>query len=181
MLEKEVSKDANDMVRAMFAQSSAITALAAQIANMSGDTIWSHRDVKQGSIWQDEVTAGSGGSQGLFLRGSHDEHVSENESSKQFQPDSDADKCTGSHYDPLCREVWRVWSRERLCGQIMWQVAMIMDYLQTGNWQGGVGHYIPTSIRCGRRIKNKPVGRHTYTEGQGEGTWKKNQEEQEDQ
>ena len=140
VMERDASKDSNDMVRAMFAQSTAITALAAQIANMSGDAM---SDLSSGTTGM--TSKGASGRmklqqdlsshKGLFFDAvmmNMCRRMNPASSSSLTPMQMSAQGATMTRYV----ERFGGFGKVRDYGQIMWQVAMIMDYLQQENWQG---------------------------------------------
>ena len=130
----------SDIARAMLAQSTAITALAAQLANMSGDPL-------------QELASSSGGfsskgasgrmrlQQELALhKGTFFAAVMANMSRRMnpSSPSTATPQQLAAQGITMTRYVERFggFGKAREYGQIMWQIALIMDYLQAENWQG---------------------------------------------
>ena len=139
-LSAERIKDAEsgDLLRAMFAQSSAVTALAAQIANLGGDSL--------GDLSSGVSSLSSKGASGRMKlqaelaqhKGTFFNAVMAN-MSRRMNPASPADS---SPMDLMSKGVCMTkyverfggFGKSRDMGYVMWQVAMIMDYLQAENW-----------------------------------------------
>ena len=128
----------NDILRAMFAQSSAVTALAAQIANLGGDSLGDLSSgvsglSSKGASGRMKLQAELATHKGVFFNA-----VMAN-MSRRMNPASSAD---GSPMDLMSKGVCMTkyverfggFGKSREMGYVMWQVAMIMDYLQAENW-----------------------------------------------
>ena len=133
---KEV--EPSDMVRAMFAQSSAVTALAAQIANLGGDSL--------GDLTAGTSSLSSKGASGRMRlqqelalhKGTFFNAVMAN-MSRRMNPASPSDSSPMELMNKgVCMtkyvERFGGFGKSREMGFVMWQVAMIMGYLQTENW-----------------------------------------------
>ena len=138
--ERETEVGGTEMVRAMFAQSTAITALAAQIANMSGDPI--------GELASSSSGFSSKGATGRMKlqqelaaqRGTFFNAVMSNMGGRMMPAmtmEATPMQMAGQGLT-MTKYVERFggYGRARDFGHVMWQVAMIMDHLQMENWQG---------------------------------------------
>ena len=132
----------SEMIRAMFAQSTAITALAAQIANMSGDPIGelassSSGFTSKGAAGRMKLQQELAAQKGTFFsavvanmgRRMHPAMMME---ATPMQLAGQG--ITMSKYV----ERFGGYGKARDFGHVMWQVALIMDYLQMENWQGAM-------------------------------------------
>ena len=129
-----------EFARAMFAQSTAITALAAQIANMNGDSLGdlagsSGVFSSKGASGRMKLQQDLASHKGLFFNS-----VMAN-MNRRMNPAAASDATPiqlAAQGVTMTRYVERFggFGKVRDVGQIMWQVALIMDYLQTENWQG---------------------------------------------
>ena len=132
--------DQGEILKAMFAQSSAVTALAAQIANIGGDSL--------GDLAGSMTTFSSKGASGRMKlqqelamhKGTFFTAVLAN-MSRRMNPASSSSATPQQLMTQgvsLTRYVERFggFGRQKDMGYIMWQVAMIMDYLQSENWEG---------------------------------------------
>lgn len=138
--ERRGSSEEGDMVKAMFAQSSAITALAAQLANMSGDTMTDLAGTSmgvssKGATGRMKLQAELAAHRGTFFQA-----VLMN-MSRRMNPASSSEATPQQLLNQgvcLTKYVERFggFGRSRDMGYVMWQVAMLMDYLQAENWQG---------------------------------------------
>ena len=138
--ERETEVGGTEMVRAMFAQSTAITALAAQIASMSGDPIgelassssgFSSKGATGRMKLQQELAA----QKGTFFNA-----VMANMGRRMMPAmtmEATPMQMAGQGLT-MTKYVERFggYGRARDFGHVMWQVAMIMDHLQMENWQG---------------------------------------------
>ena len=130
----------SDIARAMLAQSTAITALAAQLANMSGDPLQELASSSSGFS-----SRGASGRMKLqqelaLQKGTFFAAVMANMSRRMnpSAPSTASPQQLASQGMTMTRYVERFggFGKARDYGQIMWQIALIMDYLQTENWQG---------------------------------------------
>ena len=132
----------SDMVRAMFAQSTAITALAAQIANMSGDPIGelassSSGFTSKGAAGRMKLQQELAAQKGTFFAA-----VVSN-MGRRMHPammlDATPMQLAGQGIT-MSKYVERFggYGKARDFGHVMWQVALIMDHLQMENWQGAM-------------------------------------------
>ena len=133
--------EGGDMVKAMLAQSTAITALAAQIANMSGDTM--------SDLAGSALSVSSKGATGRMKlqqelaahRGTFFQAVLAN-MNRRMNPASSSSEATPQQLlnQGVCLtkyvERFGGFGKSRDMGYVMWQLAMLMDYLQAENWQG---------------------------------------------
>ena len=130
--------DPSDMLKAMFAQSSAVTALAAQIASFGGETLG-------------DLASGTSGlsSKGATGRMKLQQELAQHKGiffnavlanmSRRMNPASPSDSTPlelMSKGVTMTKYVERFggFGKAREMGFVMWQVAMIMDYLQSENW-----------------------------------------------
>ena len=132
--------DPTDMLKAMFAQSSAVTALAAQIANFGGDSL-GELSMGTSSLSSKGVSGRMKLQQELALhKGTFFNAVMAN-MSRRMNPASPADSSPMELLNKgVCMtkyvERFGGFGKAREMGFVMWQVAMIMDYLQSENWMG---------------------------------------------
>ena len=139
-LERADGSAQSDIARAMLAQSTAITALAAQLANMSGDPLQELASSSSGLS-----SRGASGrmklQQELALhKGTFFAAVMAN-MSRRMNPSASSTSTPmqlAAQGMTMTRYVERFggFGKARDYGQIMWQIALIMDYLQAENWQG---------------------------------------------
>ena len=132
----------SDMIQAMFAQSTAITALAAQIANMSGDPMGELASSPTGF-----TSKGAAGRMKLQLelaaqKGTFFSAVVANMGRRMhpaMQLEATPMQLAGQGIT-MSKYVERFggYGRARDFGHVMWQVALIMDHLQMENWQGAM-------------------------------------------
>ena len=130
--------DPTDMLRAMFAQSSVVTALAAQIANFGGDSL-GDLSIGTSSLSSKGASGRMKLQQELALhKGTFFNAVMAN-MSRRMNPASPADSSPMELMNKgVCMtkyvERFGGFGKAREMGCVMWQVAMIMDYLQSENW-----------------------------------------------
>lgn len=137
--EKMMTGDQGDMLKAMFAQSSAVTALAAQIASIGGDSL--------GDLAGSTGAFSSKGATGrMKLQQELSQHKGTFFMSVLANMGRRMSPATSNSFTPqqmmgqgvcLTKYVERFggFGRQRDMGYVMWQVAMIMDYLQCENWE----------------------------------------------
>ena len=137
--EKMIGGDQGEMLKAMFAQSSAVTALAAQIANLGGDSL--------GELVGPSAGYSSKGASGRMKlqqelaqhKGTFFAAVLANMGRRMSPaaPSGSTPQQMMSQGLCLTKYVERFggFGRQRDMGYVMWQVAMIMDYLQCENWE----------------------------------------------
>ena len=137
--EKMIGGDQGEMLKAMFAQSSAVTALAAQIANLGGDSL--------GELVGSSAGYSSKGASGrmklqqeLAHKGTFFAAVLANMGRRMSPASPTGSTPQQMMSQGLCLtkyvERFGGFGRQRDMGYVMWQVAMIMDYLQCENWEG---------------------------------------------
>ena len=140
--EKNGESGGGDMIQAMFAQSTAITALAAQIASMSGDPMGELASSSTGFS-----SKGAAGRMKLQLelaaqKGTFFSAVVAN-MGRRMHPamrlEATPMQLAGQGIT-MSKYVERFggYGRARDFGHVMWQVALIMDHLQMENWQGAM-------------------------------------------
>ena len=78
---------------------------------------------------QNEAATGTCCTSRYLLSGGAGQHEQEDESCEQFRGNSSAVAQSGSL-------PYKVRGKSRDMGYVMWQLAMLMDYLQAENWQG---------------------------------------------
>ena len=130
----------SEVARAMLAQSTAITALAAQLANMNGDPMqelassssgFSSRGATGRMKLQQEL-ASHRGTFFAAVMSNMSRRMNPSAASNATPQQLAAQGVTMTKYV----ERFGGYGRARDYGQVMWQIALIMDYLQTENWQG---------------------------------------------
>ena len=130
----------SEVARAMLAQSTAITALAAQLANMNGDPMqelassssgFSSRGATGRMKLQQEL-ASHRGTFFAAVMSNMSRRMNPSAASTATPQQLAAQGVTMTKYV----ERFGGYGRARDYGQVMWQIALIMDYLQTENWQG---------------------------------------------